>query len=119
MVVGATRHTVIVSKKQQPRYELARQVVITFGAGLVGYLPPSPVVMQTGLGEAYDDDATDHGHDDHCAPPTQLLWCRDVSSAAMASNVRFAARSPGLTSWLQNAGRLWHTVAGLAESDPL
>jgi hypothetical protein len=29
-------------------------------------------------GEDYDDDASDHGHDDHRAPPTQLLWCGET-----------------------------------------
>jgi hypothetical protein len=47
-------------------------------------------------------------------PSAQLPWCGDFPPAAMASNVRFAARSPGLTSWLQNAGRLRHTMADLA-----
>lgn len=40
MIVGAVPHTLIVSREQQSRYELARQVVITFSAGLAGYLGP-------------------------------------------------------------------------------
>jgi integrase len=53
--------------------------------------------MQASPGEAYDDDAADHGHDDHRAPPNSAaVMYRNVSLAVIASNVRFAARSPGL-----------------------
>jgi hypothetical protein len=41
------------------------------------------------------------------------LTAGTVSLAAMASNVRLAACSPGLTSWLQNRPNLSETVAHL------
>jgi hypothetical protein len=51
--VGATRDAVLVSDEQQPRYELARQVVVQFAAGLAaGYAGPMAGAIAAGAAPA-------------------------------------------------------------------